>query len=90
MLEVMIWTAYAFSVVSFGLFVYFALLGRRAESAARGLGAALQQGALADMAALAEALAKLADSFSRAGPTVMALVASMFFFMAALVGARVG
>ncbi len=84
------YTAYVFSVASFVLFVILlvqSMMGKRGPGGqtAGGIGAAQQQGALADIAKLVEALAKLTDSFSKAGPMVMALVAATLFFLIAVV-----
>jgi hypothetical protein len=84
MLAVIVATAYGFSVVSFALFVYFVLRRPQPGANARELRA---EGVVADVAALVEALARLTDSLSRAGPAVVCLLAALFFFMAALYGA---
>jgi hypothetical protein len=83
MLQVLTVTAYAFSVISFVLFVYL-LLTRK--TLASGLGDARQQAGLDDIAKILEALAKLTDSFAKAGPLVMTLVSAIFFFLIALMG----
>ncbi len=41
------------------------------------------QGAVADMAKLVEALAKLADSLQRAGPMIASLIGAIFFLLLA-------
>ena len=88
MLQVITITAYAFSVILFVLFVYLILTARRGPAAPTQprLGDANVQAALSDMAKLVEALAKLADSFAKAGPIVMTLVSAIFFFLVALMG----
>jgi hypothetical protein len=65
------------------LFVYL-LLTRK--SPAGGLGNAKVQSGLGDIAKILEALAKLTDSFAKAGPLVMTLVSAIFFFLIALMG----
>lgn len=88
MLQVITITAYAFSVISFLLFVVLLITNRKGAppSAPPGLGDAQVQGALSDMAKLLEALAKLSDSFAKAGPLVMTLVATIFFLLVAMMG----
>ncbi len=77
-------------VLSFGLFVYFSFALRVKSTAPpkTGLGSTAEvQSGLSDMAKLVEALAKLADSFAKAGPAVMSLVASILFLLVATLGA---
>lgn len=83
MLQVLTITAYAFSVISFGLFVYLLVTRKRP---AGGLGDAKLQSGLDDISKMLEALAKLTDSFAKAGPLVMTLVSAIFFFLIALMG----
>lgn len=82
MLRVIVITSYAFSVVSFALFVYQILKqhGRQPSQPA------MPQATIADLAQLIEALSKLTDSFTKAGPAVMSLVATIFFLLIALMG----
>lgn len=86
MLQILTITAYAFSLISFLLFVYLLLRQRSAAKPAAGVGGVEIQGALSDTAKLVEALAKLSDSFSKGGPVVMTLVSAIFFFLMALLG----
>jgi len=84
------WIAMVLCVASFGLFVYFSLAMKPKAPLPPppGLGgkAELQSG-LGDMAKLIEALAKLSDSFAKAGPAVMSLIASILFLLVATLGA---
>ena len=83
MLQVITITAYAFSVISFLLFVYLLLKQKPPQA---GFGDAELQAGLQDIAKILEALAKLTDSFAKAGPLVMTLVSAIFFFLIALMG----
>ena len=79
---------FALSVISFGLFVYFALRRRPApppQPESRGIGEGLE-----DIAKVLEALAKLTDSFAKAGPMVMSLVASIFFMLIGVLATSFG
>jgi hypothetical protein len=89
LIQLVSFTAWLFSVISFG---FFCVLLRREISARNSkrhypsLEDAEVQGALDDTAKLIDSLSKLAESFSKAGPLVMTLVSSIFFFLAALTG----
>ena len=82
MLSIIVTTSYVMSVLSFLLFLYFAL--RRPPAPEQG--AASDMPDLSDVAKVLEALAKLTDSFAKAGPAVMSLVASIFFLLIAALG----
>jgi len=86
LLQILTITAYAFSVISFLLFVYLLLKQRSSPKPADGVGGVVTQSALSDTAKLVEALAKLSDSFSKGGPVVMTLVSAIFFFLVAMLG----
>jgi len=81
--------------ITFALFVIAALvqLFRRPAPLVRptpggGIGAGVQQQALIeDMAKLVEALGKLADSLTKAGPTVVAFTATLAFLLVAMAAA---
>ncbi len=75
------------SALSFLLFVYF-LLARRSETGS--FGDAQQEGELDGIAKAAEALSKLVDSLSKAGPVALTLTSSMVFMVLSLVAARSG
>lgn len=84
------WTALVLSAISFALFVVLSLRAAFAKQAApSGAGSAMRQSGLEEMAKAAEAFAKLADSLSKAGPGIAALVASMFFLLVARLSAVV-
>jgi hypothetical protein len=91
MLNLTIITSYVFSLICFILFAYLSFSQFRSASGSRqaepeGLAGAQPQGALSDMAKLVEALSKLTDSFAKAGPLVMSLVAAIFFLLIAVIG----
>jgi hypothetical protein len=90
MLNIIVITSYVFSVCSFMLFCYLVLTQRISERSKphnpEGLADVKPQGALRDMANLVEALSKLTDSFTKSGPTIMALVAAIFFLLIAVIG----
>lgn len=79
MVRIIVMTSYAMSVLSFLLFLYFAT--RRPPEPTLADSPATP---LSDIARVLEALAKLTDSFAKAGPTVMSLVASIFFLLIAV------
>jgi hypothetical protein len=84
------WTSLVLSVLSFLLFVVLGL--RSAFTRAprpTGAGDAVRQSGIEELAKAAEAFAKLADSLSKAGPGIAALVASIFFMLIARLGAVV-
>lgn len=83
MLRIIVMTSYAMSVLSFLLFLY---LATRRPAPVQSDPA---ETPLSDVARVLEALAKLTDSFAKAGPTVMALVASIFFLLIAVMGSGV-
>lgn len=89
MLQITVYTAYIFSVISFGMFVYAYFSSRQSSSDSttqQSLGDAQPHGAVADMAKLIEALAKLTDSFSKGGRVTTLLVSSIFFLLVAAAG----
>jgi hypothetical protein len=90
MLNITVITSYIFSVLSFILFLFLAMTRRTVshpeQTKPEGLADVKPQGAISDMAKLVEALAKLTDSFAKAGPMVMALVAAIFFLLIAVIG----
>lgn len=88
MLQILTWTAYGFSVISFLLFVYLVLT--RKKAAKGGLGEVELQSGLEQVEKTLIALAKLTDSFAKAGPMVMTLVSAIFFFLIALLGSGFG
>jgi len=88
MIAVLGWGATAMSFASFLLFVY--LSARRAPALpVAGAGNVAQHAGLSDVVKVAEAVAKLADSFAKAGPALSALVASIVFLLLALVAAGI-
>lgn len=68
------------------LFIILVIKQLSAPKPAGAVGNVVQQRGLDDMAKLIEALAKLADSFAKAGPVVMTLVSAIFFFLIAMLG----
>jgi len=75
------------SVVSFLLFA-ICVLFPRSPSATR-LGDATAQAEPEGLAKAIEALSKLVDSFSKAGPPAVTLTASMVFMVISLIAAKV-
>ena len=95
MLNVTIITSYVFSILCFLLFLYLVFSQPRPSSGSgqpesEGVADVKIQGEVADMAKLIEALAKLTDSFAKAGPMVMALVSAIFFLLIAVLGSGFG
>src|SRR5215469_2389311 len=87
--QILTWMSMVLCVLSFAMFVYFSFaLQKKSVAPPVGLGREAQlQSGLSDIAKLVEALSKLADSFARAGPAVMSLVASILFLLVAALGA---
>lgn len=81
--QVITWVSLALCVSSFVLFAYFSFAMPSVKQGDT-------KSALSEMAQLVEALAKLTESFAKAGPAVMSLVASIFFLLIAALGAGLG
>jgi hypothetical protein len=85
--EIVMWIAVGMSVVSFLIYLfdawsrYIAVSKGTAQLGQAKLEAAPES--LGNMAKLAEALAKLTDSLTKAGPGLIALIASVLFLMIA-------
>lgn len=79
-------TSLAMSVVAFVLFVRAILTaGNRSGTT---LGDVRQEAALDSLAKLAEAVAKLVDSLTKSGPSVVTLMAAIVFIVISLIAAR--
>ena len=91
LMDIIVVTSYFFSLVSFVLFLYFALMKQKKSKfpiqEAATLGDAQQKGSIEDLAELLKAIAQLSDSFSKAGPMVMSLVSAILFLLVAAMGA---
>jgi hypothetical protein len=85
--EIVTWIAVGMSVLSFLIYLvdawsrYTAVKEGKAQLGQAKLSAAPET--LGNMAKLAEALAKLTDSLTKAGPGLIALIASILFLMIA-------
>jgi hypothetical protein len=75
------------SIVSFLLFVIFMVFPKSTPAP---FGAGQQQAELEGLAKAVEALSKLVDSFSKAGPAALTLSGSMVFMVISLVAAIKG
>ena len=87
LLPLIAWTAYGFSVVSFGLFVVLLLRAAKPKEAPESRGEGEMVRGPQDVAVLTAAAQGLADSFSKAPSHVLAMTASVFFFAIAFVSA---
>jgi len=74
------------SAISFLLFVVFLLWPLK--KGVTPFGDAQQQSEAEGLAKIGEALAKLVDSFGKAGPVALCLTASMVFMIISLIAAR--
>jgi hypothetical protein len=74
------------SAISFLLFVVFIL--RPPKKGETSFGEARQQGEVEGLAKIAEAIAKLVDSFGKAGPLALCLTSSIVFMVISLIAAR--
>jgi hypothetical protein len=74
------------SAISFLLFAFFLLRPPKKGDAA--FGAAREQGEAEGLAKIGEALAKLVDSFGKAGPVALCLTSSIVFMVISLIAAR--
>jgi len=84
--NIVFWVSLSMSVVSF-ISAIILLFRPKSTAAPTGAGKVELQSGLSDAAKLAEALAKLADSFAKAGPAVMAMVSALAFLMIATLAA---
>jgi hypothetical protein len=76
------------SIVSFLVFVLLSFRIRRSSNASETEAAQARRGVeITDLSKLAEAGARLADSFTKAGPALSALVASILYLMIGTLGA---
>jgi hypothetical protein len=90
MMGLVVIVASVLAVLSFCVFVWLLLKRPSAEPvspAPGGIGGAEPHGAVADVAKVIEAMKGLSDSFRRAGPMVMAIIASLLFALIALFAA---
>jgi hypothetical protein len=83
------WTSLAMSIMAFMTSIY--LLVRKAPSDAppppQGAGNVQLQAGISDVTKLVEAIAKLTDSFAKAGPAVMAMIGAIVFLLIAFLAA---
>jgi|SRR5438309_2273011 hypothetical protein len=88
LIRVLTWTSLAMSVLSFLVFVVLSLRLKRGSNASAAEAAPARRGVeITDLTKLAEAGARLADSFSKAGPALSALVASILYLLIGTLGA---
>lgn len=86
MVSCIIWISLILSILSFVLFGISVLFPR--TPGAGNFGDAAPQGDLAGWAKIGEAIAKVIDSLSKAGPSTLTLVSSLAFMIIALVAAK--
>jgi hypothetical protein len=85
---VLTWTALGMSAASFLVFAVLSLRIRRGGDGATVETAEARRGIeITDLAKLADAGTRLADSFTKAGPALSALVASILYLLVATLGA---
>jgi hypothetical protein len=88
LIRVLTWTSLAMSVVSFLVFVVLSFRLERGSNASAAEAAQARRGVdITDLTKLAEAGARLADSFTKAGPVLSALVASILYLLIGTLGA---
>lgn len=88
LISILTWISLGMSAAAFLVFVFLSM--RKGPSstpsdAARRDGR--REGEISDITKLTEATAKLADSFTKAGPALSALVASILYLLVATLGA---
>ena len=85
---VLTWTSLTMSVVSFLVFVVLSFRLKRGSNTSDAQVAQARRGVeITDLTKLAEAGARLADSFTKAGPALSALVTSILYLLIGTLGA---
>ena len=88
LIRVLTWASLGMSVVSFLVFGVLSLRVSRGGKDAELRAAQARRGVeITDLTKLAEAGARLADSFTKAGPALSALVASILYLLIGTLGA---
>jgi hypothetical protein len=88
LIRVLTWTSLTMSVVSFLVFVVLSFRLKRSNNPSDVQAAHARRGVeISDLTKLAEAGAHLADSFTKAGPALSALVASILYLLIGTLGA---
>src|ERR1700716_2031196 len=88
LISVLTWTSLGMSVVSFAVFIVLSFRVKRGSKNADVRAAEARRGVeITDLTKLAEAGARLADSFTKAGPAISALVASILYLLIGTLGA---
>jgi hypothetical protein len=89
LVNVLTWTSLAMSGIAFLVFVILSIrsAGRKTGTPDAGQNDGRRDGTISDITKLTEAVAKMAESFTKAGPALSALVASILYLLIATMGA---